>query len=320
VVFPKSLPGLLSLLVCLQGVAATAPEFVPVACPAVVLNDIPGANCAVRSNFSFLVFGSVPAATPSQACAIAAIQLTQSANIPTACQFSAPMRSCVCTEQGGFETTWPVAENSASLAPMCPADFTEMPKVRVPVTGPEGYPSALPVCVGNIRNGPPVGGGATPPIPEPEPCLTPPLRAMTDPISLQHERGKYVGASDLEHLSAAGKSGQACLVARTERSRVFPVAAYVPFEYQQHLKEVWDTWHALRTNTSAACKATRDAARLEWIKHKLVRDPQPSAAHAAGNAVDIAGLPAASADRTAAYCGMVRPDAKASPLHFHTGK
>ena len=106
--FPKSLLGLLGLLLSLQAGAAIGPEFTPVACPAVVLDDIPNANCAVRSNFSFLIFGSVPATTPSQACAIASTQLTESANIPTACQFISPLRSCVCTEQGGFETAWPV--------------------------------------------------------------------------------------------------------------------------------------------------------------------------------------------------------------------
>jgi hypothetical protein len=318
--FSKLLLGLLSLLVCLDVGATSVGDFAPVACPEAVLDDIPNASCAVRTNFSFLIFGSIQAVTPSMACVIASAQLTQSASTPTSCEFSSPLRSCVCTEQGGFQTTWPVTEDSASLLPMCPADFTGMPQIRVPVKGADGFPSALGVCVGNVRNVPLPDGETPPPVVAPAPCTVPPLHAMSDPDSLQHERGKYVGSSDLEHLGATAKNGQACMLARVDKAVVFPVAGHLPGEYQQHLKEVWDTWHALRNDTNAACKATRDAARLEWLKHKLVRDPPMSQTHAAGNAVDITGLAAASADASAAICGMSRPDVKASPQHFQPGK
>ena len=323
----KALPGLLSLFVCLAASPASAAslgDFAPVACPAAVLNDIPNANCAVRNNFSFLIFGSIPAATPSQACTIASMQLTDSTNVPTACEFSAAQRGCICTEEGGFQKTVAVTEDSASLLPMCPDDFTAIPQIRVPVKGAEGFPSALAVCVGNVRNPPPPKDEpptpTPPPVPVPVTCPVAPLHAMSDPVSLQHERGKYVGASDLEHLGALAKSAQACMLGRADKTSVFPVAGYLPSEYQQHLSEVWEIWHALRNNTSAACKATGDAVRLEWLKHKLVRDPQFSQSHAAGSAVDITGLASASADQAAAYCGMARPDPKASPLHYQTGK
>ena len=327
----KPLLGLLSLLVCLDAAA----QFSVVSCPDSILADTPDAGCMVRTDFSFLVLGSTPAATPTEACKIAAAQLIQSSNVPTACKFSAADNACGCIEQSsGFESSLPVTENPDSLIPVCPADFKESLLARVPVVGAEGFRTTLAVCVGKTQKPlppppppalppPPTQPGPmppSPPSPVSETCPLPLLHAILDPFALQHERGKYVGISDLEHLAPATRMAAECMQSRFGKTVIFPVAAFLPVAYQAHLKDVWDLWHASRKDTNPLCKNVRDTAKLEWLKHKLVRAPQMNLQHASGMAVDVAGLPAATIDANAAYCGLIRPDPQNSPLHFEVGK
>ncbi len=299
--------GCLSLLICLDATA----QFSNVNCPAEVFNTTPGATCAVRTSFSFLIFGSTPADTPAQACTFAANLLTQSSNINTTCKFEAAQNSCSCIEaDSGMSNSWSVDINPDSLMPACPADFHVAPRTRLPVTASGGFTAMMPVCVGPGKNPPPV----TPP------CPVSALKEMTDPAAIQHERGKFVAGSDLARLSSATMAGQACMLERVDKTTVFPVAGYRPAEFQAHLKELWDKWHGLLNNTNPACKAIKEDLRREWLKHKLVRDPLTSPHHVSGEAVDIAGLGPANGDALAANCGMMRPDPVASPLHFQPGR
>lgn len=303
--------GCISLFACFDAAA----QFSEVACPAEVQKLTPTAACAVRTSFSFLIFGSMPADTPAQACSIAATLLTQSSNIATACKFDAVQNSCNCTEDGsGVVTNWTVLANPDSLRPVCPANYSNSPRMRVPVTTVDGFHTTMPVCVGPERAPAPDAPPVTPA------CPVMPLRMMTDPVAIEHERGKFAASSDSERLSAAAAAGKACMLSRSDSSVVFPVSAYRPAEFQSHLKELWDKWHGLLNNTNPACISIREDLRREWLKHKLVRDPQSSPPHASGDAVDIAGLPANMIDATASYCGMQRPDPAAGPLHFQPGR
>lgn len=312
----------ISLLVCLDAAA----QFSEANCPADILALAPNASCAVRTNFSYLIFGSMPANTPVQACNIAATILTQAANIATSCQFDAMQSACNCDEEGsGLSSSWTVVENPDSLLPACPADFTVSPRLRLPMTTVDGFRTTMPVCIGAAKNPPllplpVVSPPASPPSPVPVACPFSALREMTDPIALQHERGKFSAVSDRARLTAAAATGQACMLARVDAASVFPVAAYRPAQYQAHLKELWDKWQGLVNDASAACKPLKDSLRREWLKHKLVRDPQTSPSHAAGDAIDIAGFSEKNVDAAAAYCGMLRPDPVTSPLHFQPGR
>lgn len=311
--FHSSLIGCLCFLVCLDAAA----QFTDAKCPAEVLSVTPNATCAARTKFSFLIFGSMPADTPTQACNIAATILAQNSNIPTACKFDASQDNCNCMEDGGVVTTsWPVVENPDSLMPLCPADFTPSSTMRMQVTTIEGFHTSMPVCLGPIKDSLP----PPPPPPVTPQCPVAALQAMKDPAAVQHERGEFAARSDLARLNAAAMAGQACMLDRADKAAVFPVSAFRPAEYQAHLKEVWDKWHGIANNTSPACKTIKDDLRREWLKHKLVRDPQTSLPHASGEAVDIVGIATKTVDATAAYCGMMRPDPVASPLHFQPGR
>lgn len=323
--FLSPLLGCLSLLACLDAAA----QFSEANCPAEILAVAPNASCVVRSNFSYLIFGSMPASTPAQACSIAATILTQASNIATACQFDALQSSCNCAEEGsGISSSWTVAENPDSLLPACPTDFTVSPRLRLPLTSVDGFRTMMPVCIGAAKNPllpplpplPVVSPPASPPSPMPVACPVTALREMTDPLALQHEHGKFSAVSDHARLTAATAAGQACMLARVDAASVFPVAAYRPPEFQAHLKELWDKWQGLSKDASAACKPLKDNLRREWLKHKLVRDPQAHSPHTTGEAIDITGFSEHNVDAVAAYCGMLRPDPAASPLHFQPGR
>ncbi|WYD79777.1 MAG: hypothetical protein V8K32_10725 [Candidatus Electrothrix gigas] len=101
-------------------------------------------------------------------------------------------------------------------------------------------------------------------------------------------------------------------------------SAYRPPAYQDHLREVWDTWDALRNRQETECQRVRDEAEAEFQNHGLLLTQRPAAGnpnapHAQGIAIDarLNGLPAGETpDTVAAHCSMRRPWPGRDPVHY----
>lgn len=102
------------------------------------------------------------------------------------------------------------------------------------------------------------------------------------------------------------------------------VLAYRPVAYQDHLREVWDIWDAVRNRQETECQAVRDEARAEFQSHGLLLTQRPAAGspnapHARGVAIDatLTRLPAGETpDTVAAFCSMHRPWPANDPVHY----
>ncbi len=148
-------------------------------------------------------------------------------------------------------------------------------------------------------------------------CPVPPLSPITDPASLEHENGVFSRSPDMDRLNTATQQGAACIVNQTLAlgQRATITSGFRPSPYQRHLREVWDKWMLLRNNSSEACQSTKESVRVEWERHRIVRQPGNTSNHSQGNAVDIAGVPSATADAIALACNMQRPLAD-DPVHY----
>jgi hypothetical protein len=99
-------------------------------------------------------------------------------------------------------------------------------------------------------------------------------------------------------------------------------SAYRPAEYQEHLREVWDKWSALRNNNAPECRNLKATVRAEYIRHQLLdtqRPAPPNGQHTVGNAFDatISGLPPGETQDTVAdFCNMRRPFVRRDPVHY----
>ena len=150
-----------------------------------------------------------------------------------------------------------------------------------------------------------------------DPCPVAPLKPLTDPISLEHERGRYKGTPDLQRVDARVVAGQACIIQKVAAlGGSAPVSSgYRPAAYQEHLREVWDKWQLLQNNNEERCKAVKAQVEEEWAAHALRFQPGTRSNHNIGMAVDIGGVPPASADAIAAQCNMYRR-VPSDPVHY----
>lgn len=156
-------------------------------------------------------------------------------------------------------------------------------------------------------------------------CDIPPLTPLTDPAAIAFENGNRI---DTQNLTLATQSGLACMQNRvaTLGGVMALSSAYRPVAYQDHLREVWDTWDAVRNRQETECQAVRNEAQAEFQNHGLLLTQRPAAGnpnapHARGIAIDatVAGLPAGETrDTVAAFCGMHRPWPINDPVHYQT--
>jgi hypothetical protein len=154
-------------------------------------------------------------------------------------------------------------------------------------------------------------------------CATPPLTAITDPVAQNFENGNNV---DTAHLNAATSAGLGCMQGAVGQlgGSMTVSSAFRPVSYQGHLREVWDTWDALRNNTDPECQELKTQVRNEFTRHGLLLSqrpaaPNPNAPHSLGNAFDatITRLPANNTvDTVAASCTMRRPWPVNDPVHY----
>ena len=154
-------------------------------------------------------------------------------------------------------------------------------------------------------------------------CDIPPLTPITDPAAIAFENGNRI---DTQNLTQATQTGLTCMQNRVAAlgGAMTLSSAYRPVAYQDHLREVWDTWDAVRNRQEPECQAVRDEALAEFQNHGLLLTQRPAAGnpnapHAQGIAIDatLTGLPAGETpDTVAAFCGMHRPWPNNDPVHY----
>lgn len=154
-------------------------------------------------------------------------------------------------------------------------------------------------------------------------CDIPPLTPLTNPVAIAFENGNRI---DTQNLTQVTQIGLACMQNRvTALSGAMALSsAYRPVAYQDHLREVWDTWNAVRNRQQPECQAVKNEARAEFQGHGLLLTQRPAAGnpnapHARGIAIDatITGLPAGETqDSVAAFCDMYRPWPNNDPVHY----
>lgn len=148
------------------------------------------------------------------------------------------------------------------------------------------------------------------------------LTPLTTASALSFEAGNSI---DTTSLTAQTNSGLGCLrQAVTGAGGSFRVtSAYRPPEYQNHLREIWDTWKEIRNRTNIECEELKRVIQAEFQRHELLLSQRPAAGndnapHSRGIAFDASvGLPSGqNVDALAQSCGMYRPWPGNDPVHF----
>lgn len=154
-------------------------------------------------------------------------------------------------------------------------------------------------------------------------CDVPPLSPITDPAALAFENGNTI---DTTNLTPATSTGLDCMRQRVSQlGGTFSLnSAYRPVAYQEHLREVWDTWMAIRNKSEPECEELRAEVQREFQRHSLLVTQRPAAGnpnapHSRGLAFDasIRNLPAGNTvDTVASACNMYRPWPGNDPVHY----
>jgi hypothetical protein len=156
------------------------------------------------------------------------------------------------------------------------------------------------------------------PPPPPPRCPVTALSPLTDPEAIEHEQGKYSGRPDMSKVDERVVAGAECVKQKVKAlGRIARITSgYRPAAYQAHLREIWDKWKLLETNSDPACADVKNTVKEHWDKHGLVYQPAKTSPHSKGIAVDIGGVPQDQADAIAASCNMYRPFPNDKP-HYH---
>lgn len=155
-------------------------------------------------------------------------------------------------------------------------------------------------------------------------CAVPPLTPIEDfgaeAVEFENLDNRFV-TDQRFHLNTE----MACLqnyVTAAGGSTV-PISAYRSTGYQQHLREVWDTWRALDAIDTEECEALKQEVNAEFGRdgHNLLSTQRPgvNSLHEQGLAFDmrVNGLTDIDIDIAAATCGLYRFDPISDPNHFN---
>lgn len=282
--------ALISMLTCAMAHA----QFISVTCPERILLKDPSAQCVVRNNFTFFVYGTMPIPTPSTGCKVVERIMFDAANLKLSCPYVNNKQSCICDDSPVDPRTFAIREDPESLSPICPANFDKLDE-RTAVTGADGYTTSLPICQAR------------------QPCPVKPLLPITDTEAQKHESGQYSKNPDLIHISDEVRTGALCIQQKQQGAKIS--SGFRPQMYQDHLQEVWDKWEILKPNKTEACREIRADVANHINQHQMRRRPGANSNHPSGKAVDISGIPEENAERVARDCGMYRPYAD-DRVHF----
>ena len=154
-------------------------------------------------------------------------------------------------------------------------------------------------------------------------CPVAPLTPLSDPTAISFENGNSI---DTANLTLQTQTGLDCMRGTVSQlGGIFTLtSAFRPVAYQQHLREVWDTWKLIRTKSEPECQELRREVQAEFQRHGLLVTQPPAvgsanAPHARGVAFDatIRSLPSGhSVDTVAAGCVMHRPWPVDDRVHY----
>jgi hypothetical protein len=154
-------------------------------------------------------------------------------------------------------------------------------------------------------------------------CDVPPLTPVTDPTAGSFENGNTIDTANLTQNTSAGLD---CMRQRVSQlGGMFSLSsAYRPVAYQEHLREVWDTWMAIRNKSESECELLKADVMHEFQRHGLLVTQRPAAGnpnapHSRGLAFDstIRNLTTGNTvDTVAAACNMYRPWPGNDPVHY----
>lgn len=151
----------------------------------------------------------------------------------------------------------------------------------------------------------------------------PPLSPITETTALAFEAGNNI---DTANFTAQTRLGVDCLraAAAAAGASFALTSAFRPAAYQAHLREVRDTWKAVKNLTQIECATIKADVRAEFQRHSLLESQRPAAGnlnapHSTGIAFDatIRGLPTGqTVDSLASGCSLHRPWPVNDPVHF----
>jgi hypothetical protein len=148
-----------------------------------------------------------------------------------------------------------------------------------------------------------------------------PARAAVCPVSRVAAYTPDPYGVDIANMTQGTQNALTCLqnAVAAASGTLNVTSAYRPQAYQDHLREVWDKWQAIKDRTDAACAATKTQVQTEWDRHRLVRQPVPASDHTRGTGFDATWNPETlNIDQLASGCNLSRPDAT-DPVHFRYG-
>ncbi|MCC6329102.1 MAG: D-alanyl-D-alanine carboxypeptidase family protein [Acidobacteria bacterium] len=153
------------------------------------------------------------------------------------------------------------------------------------------------------------GSGGNQGQPKKKPCAVPWLNPVTDKVAQGFESGSG-NEIDIGNLSPDTSRALNCLqnAIRAKGGSATVNSGYRPQAYQDHLRNVWDTWQKLRSNTDKECQALRSWVQSESQRHGMTERPASTSNHSSGRAFDVSirGVGNASINRSAGSCGLTR--------------
>jgi hypothetical protein len=125
-----------------------------------------------------------------------------------------------------------------------------------------------------------------------------------------------------QDLTQGTQNALACLqtAVSTAGGTLTVTSGYRPQSYQDHLREVWDKWQAIKNRNDNACAQTKEQVQTEWNRHGIVRQPVAVSNHTGGTAFDATWNPSSlNIDQLASGCNLSRPEPTTDPVHFVYG-
>jgi hypothetical protein len=137
-----------------------------------------------------------------------------------------------------------------------------------------------------------------------------PARALVCPVSRVAAYNPDPYPLDTAKLTQGTRTALTCLqnAVGAAMGTLTVTSAYRPQAYQNHLREVWDKWQAIKDRTDAACADTKAQVQTEWNRHDLAFQPALVSDHSSGTAFDANWTPGTlNIGQLATGCNLSRP-------------
>jgi len=143
---------------------------------------------------------------------------------------------------------------------------------------------------------------------------------LTFPLSLDGPLSTF--AIDIANMTQGTRNALTCLqnAVGAAGGSLSVTSAYRPQSYQDHIRDVWDKWQAIKDRNDAACAQTKAQVQTEWNRHGLTFQPAAVSNHTSGRAFDANWSPGTlNIDQLANGCSLSR-SVPGDDVHFeYTG-